>query len=334
MTIPGDTNPDPFSFMRAATAYTESKILLTVAELGIFAVPSGRIDSKAFARQHNLSEEGLTLLLNALIAFHIIRREDDGSYRLEEEITALFNRYPGMTADLMHHNHLYHVRERLGETVRTGKSLGPPKEELQAYPASLEMFLMAMRAHAAYLAPGLCRLLEWEGKRNLLDLGGGGAGFADAFTKAFRNLSVIIADLPDAIAVTAKHFEKGENTKRIFLYPCNCYEDPLPDGPFDGVLISHLVHIYSDSDNRRLIQKAARSLQAGGEMLLLDYFLDEQETAPKEAVVFRLLMKMGTPQGDCYSLPVVRNWLESAGLAVHRVIPLKGGNTLVTARQR
>jgi ubiquinone/menaquinone biosynthesis C-methylase UbiE len=328
-----DNLENPFPFMQSATAYAESKILLTAAKLGIFSRIPGRINPEVFARRYKLSEQGLHLLLNALVALRIMIREDDGSYKLLGEVAALFNRYPEIVADMLHHDHLYHVWERLEESIRTGESPAPPPEELASYPASLETFLLSMRAHATYLAPALCRLPEWEKKRNLLDLGGGGAGFARALTEAFKNLSVTIADLPDALAVTKRHLERNGETNRISLFPCNCYEDSLPEGPFDCILISHLVHIYPAPDNRRLIHKAAQRLHTGGDLFLLDYFLDENETAPKEAVRFRLLMKMGTPQGDCYSLPNALDWLKSAGLTSHQIISLQGGNTLITARR-
>ena len=320
--------------MRAATAYAESKTLLTAAKIGLFSPLPGGIVAATFAHQHNLSEQGLGLLLNALVALRIMVRENGGNYRIREDIATLFSRYPGMVADMLHHDHLYHTWEHLEESVRTGESPDPPAGELASYPASLEVFLLSMRAHATYLAPDLCRLPGWEKKRTLLDLGGGGAGFARAFTKAFNALSVTIADLPDAITITRRHLAEAGETDRISLFPCNCYEDPLPEGLFEGILISHLIHIYPARDNRRLIHKAAQHLHPHGELLLLDYFLDENETAPKEAAIFRLLIKMGTPRGDCYSLPVAFDWLESAGLTAHRVIPLQGGNTLIAARRR
>ncbi len=334
MNNPEGAFSSPLPFMRAATAYAESKILLTAAKIGLFSPLPGGIVAATFARQHDLSEQGIKLLLNALVTLHVMIKENNGSYRLREDIAILFSRYPGMVADMLHHDHLYSVWEHLEDSIRTGESATPSTEDLSAYPASLETFLLAMRAHATYLVPDLFRLPGWEKKRNLLDLGGGGAGFAGAFTKAFKNLSVTIADLPDAIAITKRHLEETGGTDRISLFPCNCYKDSLPEGPFESILISHLVHIYPARDNRRLIHKAAQHLHPHGELLLLDYFLDENETAPKEAAIFRLLMKMGTPQGDCYALPVTFDWLESAGLTAHRVIPLQGGNTLIVARRR
>jgi len=334
MNNPEGAFSDPIPFMRAATAYAESKILLTAAKIGLFSPLPGEIVAASFARQHDLSEQGIRLLLNALVALRIMVRENDGSYKIREDIATLFSRYPGMVADMLHHDHLYSVWEQLEESIRTGENPTPSIGELSAYPTSLETFLLAMRAHATYLAPDLCCLPGWEKKRNLLDLGGGGAGFASALTKAFRHLSVTIADLPDAIAITRRHLEETEETDRISLFSCNCYEDPLPEGLFEGILISHLIHIYPAQDNKRLIHKAAQHLHPDGDLLLLDYFLDEDETAPQGAVIFRLLMKMGTPRGDCYSLPVAFDWLESAGLTTHRVIPLQGGNTLIAARRR
>ena len=321
-----------FPFLEMIGGYTAARVLTTAGKIGLFTPPYKSISPEAFSTRHHVSKKGIQLLLNALVALRIFEKEDH-TYIIKEEIRRLFERFPELRWDLIHHDHLYNVWERLEEGIRTGHSPNPPGEDLARYPESLEIFLRAMRAHTRFLVPEVMSLLKWEGIYHLLDLGGGGAGFALSLVQRFEGLTVTLLDLPDATNLTKKIIADETGARRIILVPRNAYTDPLPEGPFDRILISHLIHIYPAEDNQQLVERAAYRLKSAGNLLLLDYFLDEEETGPREAVLFRLLMMIGTPRGDCFSLSTARKWLEHAGLTLEETFPLSRGNTLISARK-
>ena len=321
-----------FSLLDLLEGYVPAKILMTAAQLG-FLDPSFRpAVPERIAARCQLPLKGVQYLLDALVALELfVKRE--GVYEAREGVRELFERNPGLQWDLIHHDHLYDVWGRLEKGIRLGRSPDPPAEDLARYPASLEVFLRAMGAHARRMAPFLLRDLSWEGVRRLLDIGGGGAGFALSFVRELETLEVTLMDLPDAVDLTKTLLSKEPQKTRIRCLPGNAYTDPLPAGPFDRILISHLLHIYPEKENRRLFLKVSESLDPGKELLLIDYFLNETETGPREAVFFRLLMMIGTPSGNVFPLPTVKGWLRDAGLKIERVMPLVRGNTLILARK-
>lgn len=318
------------SFLDIAGGYATSKVITTAARIGLFSPPYEPISPAAFSKKHHIPEKGVYFLLNALVALEICKKSGD-HYVFRDEIRHLFESFPGLPWDLIHQDHLYDVWGRLEKAILTGRSPDPPEEELERYPASLEIFLRAMQAHSYALTPEILSSQKWDSVHQLLDIGGGGAGFALALTRHFDDLNVTIVDLPDAIAQTEKIIASELESRRISLVVCDAFNDPLPNGPFDRVLISHLLHIYPARENKTLIEKAAWCLKTGGDLLLLDYFLNNDETAPREAVLFRLLMMIGTPSGDCYPLSAAQTWLNQSHLIPQNVIPLGRGNTLITA---
>ncbi len=311
--------------------YASSKVLTVAAKLGFLSTTFPPLTAEGFARACRVSPRGARLFLNALVSLGIFEFQGE-RYQLRGEIKRCLEEFPEMVNDLIHHDHLYEVwGERLEGGVRRGESIPPTQKEKDAYPQSLELFLRAMRAHASYVAQEWMGAVSWEGVTRFLDVGGGGGGYALAIARHVPHVTVTVADLPDAVEITKKMLASDSEGARIRFFTCNAYTDSLPEGPFDRILISHLIHLYPEKDNRFLLQKAAALLRTGGDLFLLDYFLDETETLPREAVLFRLLMMMGTPKGDCFRLSQAGQWLEEAGLALRKSIELRGGNTLLIA---
>ncbi len=312
--------------------YVPARILTTAAKLGLLDPVFQPATPEEIAARCHLPSKGIHYLLDALVAMDLFEKRE-GIYAFKGEIRELFKWDPDLRWDLIHHDHLYDVWGRLERGIRLGHSPDPPKEDLARYPESLEIFLRAMGTHARRMVPILLRDLSWESVHNLLDLGGGGAGFALSLVRGIGKLHVTLMDLPDAVALTETFLEKEPERDRIRCLAGNAYTDPLPAGPFDRILISHLLHIYPEEENRRLILKVSENLEPGKELLLIDYFLNEAETSPREAVFFRLLMLIGTPNGDGFSVPTVKEWLRDAGLEIGRVLPLDRGNTLILAHK-
>ncbi len=320
------------SLMRLVRGYAPAKILTTAGKLGLFSPPFEALTPKELSSRRHISEKGARYLLNALVALGVFEKREN-TYRLEKNLQRELERFPEFAWELTHQDHLYEVWRRLEAGIRTGHSPDPPAEELADYPASLKVFLWAMHSHARLLFPELVSAIPWDGVSHLLDIGGGGAGFALSLTRRYEALTVTLMDLPDAVVQTREIIAGNPGEDRIVLKTGNTYNDPLPEGPFDRILISHLIHIYPETENRKLIEKAACRLKPGGDLLLLDFFLEEDETTPPEAVFFRLLMLIGTPEGDCYPLSSARAWFVSAGLAPERAVSLSGGNTLLIGRR-
>jgi len=109
-------------------------------------------------------------------------------------------------------------------------------------------------------------------------------------------------------------------------------EGPLPNG--DAALVSSLVHIYGPEKIRRLAQSLARALPAGGELIIRDFFFDDEfHTRPASTALFSINMLLNTDDGDCYSPGELREIFEPAGFGAWRLVSLDERSAALIGRR-
>jgi hypothetical protein len=72
--------------------------------------------------------------------------------------------------------------------------------------------------------------------------------------------------------------------------------------------------MFSEDENRSLIQRCARALSPGGHLVIREFILQEDRTAPLHAALFALNMLVGTEHGNTYTEGEYRAWMQEAGL--------------------
>jgi hypothetical protein len=89
---------------------------------------------------------------------------------------------------------------------------------------------------------------------------------------------------------------------------------------YDLILISAICHMFSPQQNRELLQRAYSGLAAKGQIVVQDFILEANQTAPRAAALFSLNMLVGTKAGSSYSEAEFASWLRGVGFTdVHRV---------------
>jgi hypothetical protein len=117
---------------------------------------------------------------------------------------------------------------------------------------------------------------------------------------------------------------------RVRIRPGDMRTAELGEG-FDLVLLSAVCHMFSEDENRSLIQRCAGALLAGGHLVIREFILQEDRTGPPHAALFALNMLVGTEHGNTYTEGQYRTWMEEAGLvAITR--PAPEGDVLVAAK--
>jgi hypothetical protein len=85
--------------------------------------------------------------------------------------------------------------------------------------------------------------------------------------------------------------------------------------------------------NRRLLRKVFDALAPGGRVVVQDFILDADKTAPRTGALFALNMLVGTRAGSAYSEQEYAGWLDDAGFDTIRRVPLPGPTDLVIGRR-
>lgn len=220
----------------------------------------------------------------------------------------------------------------LPDVLRSGEPLEREEETEEEARDSLERFMAGMAAAPrerverivdACLdrAAGVGRA---GGVRTALDLGGGPGHMAREF--AARGLETTLFDRPETIEFVADEYGLA-GVDGLGLAGGDFMEDPLPDGPFDVVLISNVVHIYSPAQNRALLEKVAGVTSPGGVVAIADFFRGRS----RRAVHFALVMLLRTEGGNTYSEEEVGAWLDEAGFRSPETVQVDEDRHLVTA---
>ncbi|MCU0614964.1 MAG: hypothetical protein MUD09_07740 [Desulfobacterales bacterium] len=186
---------NPGKLLEISGSYWKTCALHAGVKLNLFSiVGDNELTAGDVASQLDAHVDGIERLLNALTAMELMVKTGDKFKNSDGAKAFLVKNAPGYIGYMiMHHHHLMESWNRLDESVITGKPVRPrmafSSEEWR------ENFLMGMYNNAMSVAPKVVPEIDLNGKRRLLDLGGGPGTYAIHFClynqklKRQRNLS-------------------------------------------------------------------------------------------------------------------------------------------------
>jgi cyclopropane fatty-acyl-phospholipid synthase-like methyltransferase len=162
----------------------------------------------------------------------------------------------------------------------------------------------------------------------MLDLGGGSGAYSIAFARAVPGLKSEILDLAEVVPLTQQYIRQAGLSDRITARVGDMLRDPLGEN-YDLVIILGICHMFSPEENRQLFQRAYGALAPKGRLVIQDFILEPNKTAPRAAALFSLNMLVGTRAGASYSEPEYAAWMREAGFSDVRRVRLPGPSGLM-----
>lgn len=324
--------------LHAADAFTDSRTLIAGVELDLFThLGKKPATAKEVARRAGASPEGTELLLNALTGMGLLAKSAD---RFRN--TPLSRAYLDAASTQSITNFIWlagqHWNDWIGlaEAVRKGRR--PRKRPPPDDPVFRKRFSKALHERSFYLAPKILRPLDLRGVRTLLDLGGGAGSYAFALLVKYPGLHATIFDRPAAVKVALAEAKRADLSGQVDVIGGDLFTDGY-GGPYDVIFYSNVVHIYSPQENRRILKKIKAALKPGGRLIIVEYFLDQDNAHPPDVSSFNLMMLLFTERGRCYTWKEVTGWLKAAGFSRFRRTQIDGKigileATLETARKK
>jgi predicted O-methyltransferase YrrM len=164
----------------------------------------------------------------------------------------------------------------------------------------------------------------------MLDLGGGSGAYSIAFANANPELRAEILDLATVVPIARGHIERAGLAERIAVRAGNL-GDPSYGQGFDLVFVSAICHMLGPDENCALLRKSFQALAPGGRIVIQDFILEPDKTAPLHAALFALNMLVGTERGSSYSQDEYAEWLRATGFHDIRHVRLPGPTGLMIA---
>jgi len=94
-------------------------------------------------------------------------------------------------------------------------------------------------------------------------------------------------------------------------------------------LVSAICHMLGPDENRDLLQRCFEALAPRGRVVIQDFILEPDKTAPKWAALFALNMLVATEAGNTYTEAEYATWLLEAGFQDVRRVRLPGPSGLM-----
>lgn len=304
-------------------AFWESRTILTALELDLFtAVGDGAGAAEVAAKLHT-DLRATEMLLHALASMRLLVKRDGLFYNSLEAARYLSSgSRDNARPALMHTAHLWRRWSTLTKCVRAGTSVSS-NEGAGLGEDWTEAFIAAMHRNASERAPLVVRAVGAENVRRMLDIGGGSGAYSIAFAQSNTALRAEILDLATVEPIALRHIRAAGLEDRVKVRTGDLRAGQFGQG-YDLVFLSAICHMLSPEENLDLLRRCREALADGGRVVIQDFILEPDRTAPRFAALFALNMLVGTQGGSSYSEPEYAAWLGHAGFREIRHVPLPG----------
>ena len=293
------------------SSYWRSCILITAAHLDLFGWIGKQGKSPRTLAAHFGGEAvAWEMFLNALCGMGLLRK------RAEKFSNSRFTsrHLSGAGATLLLPN--YDAWNRWGGLASSLITGNRPRTQIPfaADRAQAKRLLCALDIHARQIAPYLIEKLPLTGCQTLLDVGGGLGTFAAAFCRHYPRLRATLIEHPNVVPLARRAIRASGMAQRVQVIGLDISRNALPRG-FDSVFVSNVLHAHGVAENRSLLGKLYRCLNPRGQLILRDVFMRRDRTAPEWGTLFSISLLLHTPQGRCYALDEILEWLRHAGFS-------------------
>jgi len=309
---------NPAELLKLSGGYWSTCALHAGVKLDLFS-HSGTVQELAQAT--GSSERGLEMLLNALTALELLERRGNryaATPFAAEYLSRTSPHYLGYI--IMHHHHLMAGWSNLDESVRSG---APVRSRVShdADESERESFEMGMFNLAMLLAPRIVSAIDLQGRKRLLDLGGGPGTYAIHFCQANPQLTATVYDLPTTRRFAEKTIASFGLSDRISFHEGDFVTADVPAG-FDVAWLSHILHSEGPEACAVTLRRAVEALEPGGMLMVQEFILNDSMDGPLHPALFSLNMLIGTPEGRSYSQQQLVEMMTAAGVGSIRRLPL------------
>lgn len=318
--------------MDLTLAFQKSRIFLTAYELGIFtAIGKKGKSSSQIADKLGSAKRHTDRLLNALCALGLLRKTGERFSNTRFSLKYLVNSSPDFLKGIAHNVNMWDSWSALTQTIRHGRpAIGVTMNKRGA--DWLDPFIAAMHERATKSALPIVKSLDLSGVSRVLDVGGGSGAYAMAFVRQRKGATATVFDLSSVVSLTRRYIEKEGLSNKIEVVAGDYKIDSLGSG-YDLVFISAIIHMNSFKENEALVRQAARALGGHGQIVIQDFFMDEDRVNPPGGSLFALNMLLATQSGDTYKESEARIWLKGAGFTNLKRQDTKFGTALIIGRK-
>lgn len=311
-----------------ANAYKISSVIFVAVRLNLFKNTYKEISLRNLAKELNVLEQPLALLVNFLVALGILK-ESYGNYIINNDYLPL----------LFHDNEL--VMQDFIKIADTEMENRNYTKELmdsmfgkssKQYDSSLKLetvknFNKVLNNSGQYASVLIARELSRYKPDTILDIGGNVGTYAIGICKILKSVTVDVYDIASMKAPFEENVSKHGLKDRIKFFEKDIMFDKI-DQSYDAIILSNLLHCFPISVIDFIISKVSQAIRSGGVIILHDTFLDESGTTPLQTLLHNLDW---LTSGCCfnYTAEDMRDKFEQYGLKLLKKVKYKNMPTTI-----
>ncbi|MEW2549550.1 methyltransferase [Streptomyces sp. NPDC047002] len=334
----------PVPLMEMAAGFRISKVLATALELNVFGTLNGSrgMEVAEFAEAVGLAERPAKMLLVGCTALGLLERTAEGyrNSRLADEFLIRGKRY--YFGDFIRFNDRraysgwLHLEQALREDRPMTWDTAAASSVFEGDGMLKDMFWQALYSGAMFTARALALSVDLGPYRKLLDVGGGSGAFCIELTAHHPALSATVYDRAVVCELARQSVEDAGAGDRVEVIAGDFWQEDLPRG-HDVMLLSNVLHDWSEEENLVLARKCHAALDEGGAVIVAEAFVDDDGTGPVSGAVSSLHMLLETSHGRNYSRAEYESLLRKAGFSdvsrVDFILDAPGANGALVARK-
>ncbi|NUT98984.1 MAG: polyketide biosynthesis methyltransferase [Saccharothrix sp.] len=315
----------PDRIVDLAIGYMGAKQLFAASRIGLFrALADGPRTVAEIAGVTGVSEQMVRVLADAMNAERLLDRQD-GRYSLAPDAAEYLSGEGDLAPFLTFLNEISYGHWLQFDTTVDTTTPGDLKMDDGRWATFMAGVMRYNALHAAMLA----RAFDFTPYRSMLDFGGLSPEFAVGALRANPDLTARFVFAPMATQGITDALAAADLTSRATVEPAET-ETATPSGTHDLVMLNHVVHRFTAEQNRTILANARAAAGEGATLLLLDFFLDDDERQRRIDALHagEYFVIDGTV---VYPEAEVRGWLVDAGWRVREVLALPGSPRVLVA---
>jgi len=270
-------------------------------------------------------------LLDTLVTFGFLDQVDDLYELTETAERYLTTNGPASMAELVRVAPGPHSNwEDLAATIRTGEVATPIELDAAAFYAPLVQATFPTQLRCS---TRLGVRLGWARRPGMrvLDLGAGRAPWSIGVLEMSAGSTAVVNDLPGVVELAATTVAERGLDDRVEIRPGDFHEIELEPEAYDIVVLGHLLRTEGAERSVSLVERAFAALRPGGEIVVADYFADNDRKFNPFGVQMGITMLANTRRGGMLTHAQVSGWLRDAGFEAVRLLEPIGFNQVYVA---
>jgi ubiquinone/menaquinone biosynthesis C-methylase UbiE len=281
------------------------------------------------SRENGASLRGVRAIMNALVGFELLKKDDEGRYSLTPESAAfLVRKNPGYLGGILRHGDQLIPRWLpLSEIVKTGKPATAVNQEGDGSAFFVDfvedLFPVGYPSAKALAA-------AFPQARKVLDVAAGSGVWSIPLAQNSKEVRVTALDWPGVLPATRRVTERMGVAGQYEFLAGDLNSADLGNG-YDLATLGQILHSEGETHSRALLGRVFQALAPGGTIAIAEFIANEDRTGPPLAMLFAVNMLVNTEDGDTFTVTEISQWLREAGFVDPRTMEVPAPSPLILA---